>query len=914
MYGLLLEAIVDYIIDNYGEENWEYIRRAANLQTTTFATHGIYSENIVMAIATATAELTGEDVDDLMDSFGVSFVSFVGQYGYDKVLKVLGRNMRDFLSGLDNLHEYLRFSYPKLQPPSFFVDNETQSGLTLHYRSRRKGFVKYVQGQIRQVGRLFYNTKITINVTSETTLGDLVHVVMRLSFDNTAYIKLFRSIDHITESLPLRSDVFFELFPFHIVFNRQLKIKSIGVSLMAVMPYIKGKSLQEIFSLIRPLVELTWESIMATTNNVFEIASEGCTLRRTDEKSKITPKGIKEQEAEHTLHLKGQMVFMPEWDCIIFMGTPVMENLEAMDRAGLYINDLSMHDSSRDLVLAGTQQSAELKLALDQEQQKSKTLEESMRKLDEEMKRTDLLLYQMIPKPVADRLRSGEESISTCEVFDCLTIVFSDVVGFTAICSQISPMDVVSMLNAMYTKFDNLSELHHVYKVETIGDAYMGVAGAPDVTEYHAASVCNMALDMLVTMEDLVNPISGESMKIRVGVHSGMAVAGVVGVKMPRYCLFGDTVNTASRMETNSEANKIHISETTKCEVDTMPYKIEERGSVEVKGKGHMKTYWLLGTTGEIIIPVSDTSSPDIGRAASLKSPTWNRATYSPVSVEDTNSFRSGRSTPCISPTPIRKLNKRQNDKATEDNKTSTVKHLAVKEAEKEPRKVDVNKTKTKQDIKAVPSSESENSKTELKETSIPAKETTTSKEISRKPSKVDIKKDQIKIPDTASHKNGSKDSTKTDEEVVPNGGQSSKAAQPAVRKTTDEKIDKKYPGPSPSVNPPVNSPQVRNVPPPRATKTPPSTPRKTIDLLAMEAKLKEDAESLANNGYVSLETSLHKVAQADSNQTPVVSTTPKEVTLSNNAPKYVDPEPVMAAIEQPKTRPLEQSQTCVLL
>lgn len=158
-----------------------------------------------------------------------------------------------------------------------------------------------------------------------------------------------------------------------------------------------------------------------------------------------------------------------------------------------------MHDFSRDLMLAGTQQSVELKLALDQEQQKSKKLEESMRKLDDEMRRTDELLYQMIPKQVADRLRRGENPIDTCEVwhlcsillpitlqlfscihgiffscislpyhcqmFDSVSILFSDVVTFTEICSRITPMEVVSMLNGMYSIFDTLTERNNVYKV-----------------------------------------------------------------------------------------------------------------------------------------------------------------------------------------------------------------------------------------------------------------------------------------------------------------------------------------------------------------------------------------------------------------------------------------------------------------
>ena len=113
-----------------------------------------YSETVIPRLTKAAHDVTNAPVDELMDMFGTAFVSYVSQYGYDRVMRVLGRNLRDFLNGLDNLHEYLRFSYPKLKPPSFFCENETRKGLTLHYRSKRKGFVYYVMGQIAQVSVL----------------------------------------------------------------------------------------------------------------------------------------------------------------------------------------------------------------------------------------------------------------------------------------------------------------------------------------------------------------------------------------------------------------------------------------------------------------------------------------------------------------------------------------------------------------------------------------------------------------------------------------------------------------------------------------------------------------------------------------------------------------------------------------
>ncbi|KAI8494272.1 hypothetical protein Bbelb_280320, partial [Branchiostoma belcheri] len=761
------------------------------------APNTVYGEHEIPKIARAAAEVTGVDLPDLMDAFGVTFVSFVGQYGYDRILRVLGRHVRDFLNGLDNLHEYLRFSYPKLQPPSFFCEEESSMGLTLHYRSRRRGFVHYVKGQLRQVGFLFYQTEINVEVIRETDhvhAEGLTHVIFRLHFNNKAFrINRHHLGNACTDNLlPVRSDVFFEVFPFNVVFGEDMLIKRVGIGLQNIFEKLEGRRIDESFTLNRPLVKFTWSNVLNHTNNLFELVSrlpiertglhgrnsmgdEGsgnlmhnkvhahkqATRRRCPWYGLGVPSiengyGNGEEEVgnggkavpldtslelmafqtvtgdalegfntlanenDRCLTLKGQMMFMEDWKSVIFIGTPIMENLEQMFMTGLYINDLSMHDSSRDLVLAGTQQSAELKLALDQEQQKSSKLEESMRMLDVEMKKTDELLYQMIPKAVADRLRKGEATVlsprslydlklaesawrlpkspwerhershlgdcfvepaHTVTVFQEVTILFSDVVGFTKICSRITPMQVVSMLNSMYTLFDQLTEKHNVYKVETIGDAYMVVSGAPEKTRFHAHYVADMALDMLRSMKHLQDPSTGDTLQIRIGihsgaivagvvgitmprytvfgkdvtnasiiektgkvtrneasVHSGMVVAGVVGLKMPRWCLFGDTVNTASRMESSGQGMHIHISETTKAHLDEEPYVIVERGTVTIKGKGEMKTYWLKEKSGDE--PVETLDAPFLTNSSENESDDGSRdssriSTYNPVFSDD---------------------------------------------------------------------------------------------------------------------------------------------------------------------------------------------------------------------------------------------------------------------------------------
>lgn len=146
-------------------------------------------------------------------------MNFVSQYGYDRVLSVLGRHMRDFLNGLDNLHEYLKFSYPRMRAPSFICENETRQGLTLHYRSKRRGFVYYTMGQIREVARHFYHKEMHIELVREELLMDTVHVTFQLTFDNRAYTLASLAMTREEKHLPISASVLFEIFPFCIVFG-----------------------------------------------------------------------------------------------------------------------------------------------------------------------------------------------------------------------------------------------------------------------------------------------------------------------------------------------------------------------------------------------------------------------------------------------------------------------------------------------------------------------------------------------------------------------------------------------------------------------------------------------------------------------------------------------------------------------
>ncbi|NWH43512.1 GUC2C protein, partial [Fregata magnificens] len=225
-------------------------------------------------------------------------------------------------------------------------------------------------------------------------------------------------------------------------------------------------------------------------------------------------------------------------------------------------------------------------------------VEERTKLYKAERDRADRLNFMLLPRPVVKSLK--ETGLVEPELFEEVTIYFSDIVGFTTLCKYSTPMEVVDMLNDIYKNFDHILDHHDVYKVETIGDAYMVVSGLPKRNgNRHAVDISMMALDILSFMGSFeLRHLPGLPVWIRIGIHSGPCAAGVVGIKMPRYCLFGDTVNTASRMESTGLPLRIHVSGSTIniLKRTDCRFQYEVRGETYLKGRGTEITYWLTGT------------------------------------------------------------------------------------------------------------------------------------------------------------------------------------------------------------------------------------------------------------------------------------------------------------------------------
>ncbi|EGT33836.1 CBN-GCY-3 protein [Caenorhabditis brenneri] len=242
-------------------------------------------------------------------------------------------------------------------------------------------------------------------------------------------------------------------------------------------------------------------------------------------------------------------------------------------------------------------------------------VEERTKELTLEKKKADILLSRMLPRQVAERLKAGQTVEP--EGFDSVTVFFSDVVKFTQLAAKCTPFQVVNLLNDLYSNFDTIIEEHGVYKVESIGDGYLCVSGLPTRNGYaHIKQIVDMSLRFMEYCRNFRIPhIPRERVELRIGVNSGPCVAGVVGLSMPRYCLFGDTVNTASRMESNGKPSLIHMSNAAHSLLTSHyphQYETNSRGEVIIKGKGVMETFWVLGKAGEVEPSISNRSTPPV--------------------------------------------------------------------------------------------------------------------------------------------------------------------------------------------------------------------------------------------------------------------------------------------------------------
>ncbi|XP_064632525.1 guanylate cyclase soluble subunit beta-2-like [Lineus longissimus] len=592
LYGQIHLCVQSLIEQKFGEEAWLRVLAKSEMDDThDFMTFHRYDDALSVKLIVSASEELGIPLTTVLEVFGEFFLEYCLSIGYDKMLLTLGGDFVTFMQNLDSFHALLSMTYTDLDAPSFRVDTNDDGSFDLHYYSPRHGLYPIVSGLLGAVGRRLFDTVVTATIglvelerTSDTL--EQQHVVFHITLElpDTLKAKLDNVVEYYPEEFFMNPANFSKAFPYHIIFDSNLEIKQMGSTLQKLCPKLltKGLTLDKSLEMVHPHMNVTFPNLRSFINANYIMQ---------------TKPGFYHNE-NINLVLKGQMLWMDDIQHMIYVCSPRLASLTEMEEKGVFLSDIPIYDVTRELILLNQQRIAEIEISKKLDEVTA-NLKVTHKMLAVEKKKTDTLLYQMLPRKVADALRDGHKV--PAEKFKIVTILFSDIVTFTNIAAASTPMGIVSMLNALYSQFDHFTEVHDVYKVETIGDAYMVVSGVPVPDDLHAVKVANFALDMIEAAKTIPSPATGLPLQIRVGLHSGPVVAGVVGEKMPRYCLFGDTVNTSSRMESHGTPGRIHISPFTYDVIKGGGYMFRDRGEVDVKGKGLMHTYFMLGNKEKTI-------------------------------------------------------------------------------------------------------------------------------------------------------------------------------------------------------------------------------------------------------------------------------------------------------------------------
>ncbi|CAL2042359.1 unnamed protein product [Caenorhabditis brenneri] len=628
MFGFIHESIRQLVIRKYGEDTWiQVLERSGFENGKENIVNHYYSDTDTYVLVDSVSIVLKVTRDQVWEMYGGFLITYSMEIGWDELVRSMSPNLKGFLDNLDSLHYFIDHVVYKanLRGPSFRCEENPDGTLLLHYFTGRPGLYHIVKGVVKEVAKLVFDLEITLVVQGRTQRsvhmnnGERVeeHVIFLIKNvgesrrdSEASTTSLLTSAandfgDLVDDNLRMSPQDFSKALPYHFVLDESCKLVQCGDELYNHIPkelLQPGTPILRIFEINRPQIPLDFENICNFINAVFVLQVKTSPLKKKHLDAMSKEERLQEVEAMEAesasneltqgchLKLKGQMMMLSTKKHIIYLCSPYVTSINELMQFGMRLTAMPLHDATRDLILLNQQRLTDVEVNL-QLEANNEQLESMTRELESERKKTDTILKDMLPRKIAQLLLNGEH-IEPCEYE--ATVMFCDLPAFQKIIPVCQPKNIVKLLNEVFFKLDRIVVLRGVYKVETVSDSYMTVSGIPDYTSEHSETMCHVALGMMWEARSVVDPVNKTPFLLRIGLHSGTIIAGVVGTKMPRYCLFGETVTLASQMESLGLPGKIQCRKWTyQKAMETGRFEFSPRGRIAVKGRGDVETYFL---------------------------------------------------------------------------------------------------------------------------------------------------------------------------------------------------------------------------------------------------------------------------------------------------------------------------------
>ncbi|GMS92382.1 hypothetical protein PENTCL1PPCAC_14557, partial [Pristionchus entomophagus] len=582
-FGFIHESIRQLMLRKYGEELWTKVLDRSGFEAgkENIVNH-YYKDSDTYMLVESVSVITKMTREQVWEMYGSFLIEYTMEMGWDELVRSMSPHLKGFLDNLDSLHYFIDHVVYKanLRGPSFRCEENQDGTITLHYYTGRPGLYPIVKGVIREVARRVFEIDVSLSITGRTqrsvqmSIGERIeeHVIFQIKLENNKNVDNFiaqapPSVPESSENyLRMSSFDFATALPYHFIMDEECK-----------------------------LIALDFDNICNFINAVFVLQTRtGPSEMRRQANSDSSTDDISHMSEIRGLHLmlKGQMMMLSSNKHIIYLCSPYVTSIPELLQYGMRLTAMPLHDATRDIILLNQQRLSDVEVNL-QLEANNEQLETMARDLEKEREKTDYLLKDLLPPSVAEKFLNNDEI--EARQYDEASIMFSDVPQFAIIVSKSEPKQIVTMLNELFTRFDRLISFNDaVYKVETVGDCYMTVAGVPDPIADHTEILCHSALGMMWEAREVHNPRSGDPLLIRIGIHTGTIIAGVVSDDKPRYCMYGDAISTASLMEQHSLPGRIQLSaKAHQWATRSGRFEFVARGRVTIKNRGEMETYFL---------------------------------------------------------------------------------------------------------------------------------------------------------------------------------------------------------------------------------------------------------------------------------------------------------------------------------